>query len=65
MNDTPTPAAPRASATAGATATPTSAELRRWRQYLADERAEAQVYRELAQRRTGSEREILEALAEA
>ncbi|WP_382309876.1 VIT1/CCC1 transporter family protein [Herbiconiux sp. UC225_62] len=55
MNDTPTPAA----------AAPTSAELRRWRQYLADERAEAQVYRELAQRRTGSEREILEALAEA
>jgi VIT1/CCC1 family predicted Fe2+/Mn2+ transporter len=47
------------------TAHPTRAELRRWRQYLADERAEAQVYRELAQRRTGSEREILDALAEA
>ncbi|MCS5732237.1 VIT1/CCC1 transporter family protein [Herbiconiux daphne] len=44
---------------------PTPSELRRWRQYLADERAEAQVYRELAQRRTGSERDILEALAEA
>jgi VIT1/CCC1 family predicted Fe2+/Mn2+ transporter len=69
MNDTPTPGAPRASVAAGATGAaataPTPAELRRWRQYLADERAEAQVYRELAQRRTGSEREILEALAEA
>ena len=43
---------------------PSPAELRRWRQYLADERAEAQVYRELALRRTGSEREILDALAE-
>jgi VIT1/CCC1 family predicted Fe2+/Mn2+ transporter len=47
------------------TTTATPAELKRWRQYLADERAEAQVYRELAQRRTGSEREILGALAEA
>ncbi|MGA1836291.1 VIT1/CCC1 transporter family protein [Herbiconiux sp. 11R-BC] len=47
-------------------AAPTKAELRRWRQYLADERAEARVYRELAQRRPeGPEREILEALAEA
>ncbi|MCS5722209.1 VIT1/CCC1 family protein [Herbiconiux sp. CPCC 203407] len=44
---------------------PSAADLRRWRQYLADERAEAQVYRELAQRRTGSERAILEALADA
>jgi VIT1/CCC1 family predicted Fe2+/Mn2+ transporter len=44
---------------------PTPAELRRWRQYLADERAEAGIYRDLAERRTGSEREILEALAEA
>jgi VIT1/CCC1 family predicted Fe2+/Mn2+ transporter len=70
MNDIPTPAEPGASGTPAGTATTatldrTPAELRRWRQYLADERAEAQVYRELAQRRTGSEREILEALAEA
>jgi VIT1/CCC1 family predicted Fe2+/Mn2+ transporter len=43
----------------------TPAHLRRWRQYLADERAEAQVYRQLAQRRTGSDRDILEGLAEA
>jgi VIT1/CCC1 family predicted Fe2+/Mn2+ transporter len=39
--------------------------LRRWRQYLADERAEAAVYRDLAGRRTGEERAILLALAEA
>ncbi|TAJ47955.1 MAG: rubrerythrin family protein [Herbiconiux sp.] len=44
---------------------PTPADIRRWRQYLADERAEAQVYRELALRRTGSEKQILEALADA
>ncbi len=45
--------------------TPREAELRRWRQYLADEKAEAAVYRDLASRRTGEEREILLALAEA
>ncbi len=44
---------------------PTSADIRRWRQYLADERAEAAVYRDLAQNRQGEEREILLALAEA
>jgi VIT1/CCC1 family predicted Fe2+/Mn2+ transporter len=44
---------------------PTPAELRRWRQYLADEKAEGAVYRDLAGRRTGEEREILLALAEA
>jgi VIT1/CCC1 family predicted Fe2+/Mn2+ transporter len=43
----------------------TAAEIRRWRQYLADERAEAAVYRDLAGRRSGEEREILLALAEA
>jgi hypothetical protein len=41
------------------------ADIRRWRQYLADERAEAGVYRDLAGRRTGEEREILLALGEA
>ena len=41
------------------------AELRRWRQHLADEIAEAAVYRDLAGRRAGEEREILLALAEA
>ncbi|MEO7017569.1 MAG: VIT1/CCC1 transporter family protein [Leifsonia sp.] len=44
---------------------PTPVDIRRWRRYLADERAEASVYRDLAGRRTGEEREILLALAEA
>lgn len=44
---------------------PTPAEIRRWRQYLADERAEAAVYRDLAKRREGEEQAILLALAEA
>ncbi|WP_213815745.1 VIT1/CCC1 transporter family protein [Glaciihabitans sp. dw_435] len=44
---------------------PTPAQIKRWRQYLADELAEASVYRDLASRRTGEEREILLGLAEA
>ena len=44
---------------------PTSVALRRWRRHLADEYAEAAVYRDLARRRSGEEREILLALAEA
>ncbi|WP_407319497.1 VIT1/CCC1 transporter family protein [Isoptericola halotolerans] len=50
-----------------ATPTPdrTPAAVRRWRRYLAAERAEAAVYRDLASRRTGEEREILLALATA
>ncbi|MCF4120315.1 VIT1/CCC1 family protein [Antribacter sp. KLBMP9083] len=43
----------------------TPRDVRRWRRYLADERAEAATYRDLASRRTGEEREILLALAEA
>lgn len=46
-------------------AAPSPKELRRWRKYLADERAEAAVYRDLASRRTGEERDILLALAAA
>lgn len=46
-------------------AAPTARDRRRWAQYLVDERAEARVYRELAARREGEEREILLALAEA
>lgn len=42
-----------------------SEDIRRWRRYLADEQAEAAVYRDLAGRRSGEEREILLALAEA
>lgn len=46
--------------------TPSSpAAVRRWRRFLADERREAAVYRELAARRQGEEREILLALAHA
>ncbi|WP_396658052.1 VIT1/CCC1 family protein [Microbacterium sp.] len=44
---------------------PTARDRRRWARYLVDERAEAQVYRDLAARRQGEEREILLALAEA
>ncbi|MEO6826874.1 MAG: VIT1/CCC1 family protein [Microbacteriaceae bacterium] len=44
---------------------PTPAEIKRWRQHLADERAEAATYRDLAGRRTGEERDILLGLAEA
>ena len=40
-------------------------EIRRWRKYLAAERAEAAVYRDLASRRNGEERDILLALADA
>ncbi|MDZ8276102.1 VIT1/CCC1 family protein [Microbacterium aquimaris] len=43
----------------------TARERRRWARYLVDERAEAEVYRRLAARRTGEERAILLALAEA
>ncbi len=44
---------------------PSASDIRRWRQYLADERAEAAVYRDLAGRRSGEEHDILLALAEA
>lgn len=46
-------------------AQPTDRDRRRWAQYLVDERGEARVYRELAGRREGEEREILLALADA
>lgn len=44
---------------------PSTKDVKRWRRYLADERAEAAVYRDLAGRRSGEERDILLALAEA
>ncbi|WP_370068176.1 VIT1/CCC1 family protein [Mycobacterium sp. MAA66] len=44
---------------------PSPADLRRWRQHLADERAEAAVYHDLAGQRTGEDRDILLALAQA
>lgn len=47
------------------TGAPTAADLRRWRRHLANERAEAAVYRDLAQKFEGEEREILAAIAAA
>ncbi|ROR73062.1 VIT1/CCC1 transporter family protein [Bogoriella caseilytica] len=47
------------------TAPPNAEQIRRWRRYLADEIAEGAVYRHLAGRRDGEEREILLELAEA
>ena len=44
---------------------PSRATLRKWRRRLADEQAEARVYRDLAARRNGEEREILLGLAVA
>lgn len=44
---------------------PSAKQISRWRRYLANERAEAAVYRELAHKRTGEDREILLSLAEA
>lgn len=46
-------------------APPTARDRRRWAQYLVNERAEARVYRALAGRRMGEDREILLALADA
>ena len=37
----------------------TPRDRRRWASYLSDERAEARVYRELAARKSGEERDIL------
>ncbi|WKD58901.1 VIT1/CCC1 transporter family protein [Corynebacterium caspium] len=51
--------------TFASTPAPTAAQIKRWRRYLADERAEAAVYRELARKRSGQEREILLKLAAA
>lgn len=44
---------------------PTDADVRRWRRHLANERAEAAVYRDLARKHDGEEREILAAIAAA
>ncbi len=44
---------------------PTKAQIRKWRRYLADERIEAQTYHNLAERRTGQQREIMLGLAAA
>ena len=44
---------------------PSEAQIRRWRRYLADEESEARIYRYLAQRAEGEDREILMQVAEA
>lgn len=44
---------------------PSAKQIKRWRRYLADERAEAALYRELARSRSGQERDILLKLAAA
>lgn len=46
-------------------AQPSDAQIRRWRRYLADEESEARIYRYLAQRAGGKDREILMQVAEA
>ncbi|UWF76605.1 VIT1/CCC1 transporter family protein [Microbacterium neungamense] len=48
-----------------APAEPTAADRKRWARYLVEERSEGAVYRRLAARRDGEEREILTALADA
>ncbi|MDQ0029604.1 VIT1/CCC1 transporter family protein [Arthrobacter bambusae] len=64
-SDNPSDSSSRSQDTAATKTPPSSSDIKRWRQYLADERAEAAVYRQLAQRRDGEEREILLALADA
>ncbi len=44
---------------------PGRADLRRWRQRLADERAEAALYRTLAARGSGEDQQILQGIADA
>ncbi|MBP3088058.1 rubrerythrin family protein [Corynebacterium sp. sy017] len=44
---------------------PSAKQIRRWQQYLANERAEAAVYRELAKHKEGEEKDILLSIADA
>ena len=48
-----------------AVTSPSPAQLKRWRRYLADEESEARIYRYLARRAEGTDREILLQVAEA
>lgn len=56
---------PDAQHTHSPVAHPTSAQIRRWRRYLAEEISEAQIYSSLAERSSGKEAEILREVAEA
>ncbi len=47
------------------TQTPTPQEIKRWNRYLADEIAEGDLYRKLAEKKTGEDKAILEGLAAA
>ncbi|MST50629.1 VIT1/CCC1 transporter family protein [Mobiluncus porci] len=51
--------------TASTVLQPTPEQIKRWRHYLAEERAEARIYRELAKRRSGLDRDILLQIAKA
>ena len=44
---------------------PTPEQIKRWRRYLAEERDEAKIYRAIAKKRYGMNREILLELADA
>ncbi|MGO1885787.1 MAG: VIT1/CCC1 transporter family protein [Citricoccus sp.] len=59
--NTPHPSSP----TPPPPAEPTRDQVRRWRRYLADEIAEAEIYRVIAARKNGPERDILLGLAAA
>ena len=48
-----------------AVTSPSPTQIKRWRRYLADEESEARIYRYLAQRAEGKDREILMQVAEA
>ena len=50
---------------ATARSSPLPAQIKRWRRYLADEESEARIYRYLARRAEGTDREILLQVAEA
>ena len=49
---------PAHTATPAARPAPTREQVRRWRRYLADEIAEGQIYRDIAARKDGVERDI-------
>lgn len=71
MTETPgTPASPATAASPDQAEqaqqpVPTKRQIARWQRYLANERAEGAVYRELAWKKTGEERAILLAIADA
>ncbi|MCP3426426.1 VIT1/CCC1 transporter family protein [Rothia sp. AR01] len=65
MDRTPSAPPPRPTTAQIRALDPSRSQIRRWRGYLADEIAEAELYRELSERSTGRESEILREMAEA